>query len=140
ALADRRTHSVWVLLHFVSRPDSLRFPSQIVCCLKIWQGLMISEKSPPRTQPWTAPVVGGGPGPPGCCRENLEARVGIEPMHKGFADRSLTTWDTAPHGYLTVTRSTSKIQFAFHCWPTPALHLQSIHFPVVKEFAKKPHI
>ena len=28
----------------------------------------------------------------GKCKELLEARVGIEPTHKGFADLSLTTW------------------------------------------------
>ncbi len=28
----------------------------------------------------------------GKCKEFLEARVGIEPTHKGFADLSLTTW------------------------------------------------
>ena len=28
----------------------------------------------------------------GNCSEKLEARVGIEPTHKGFADLSLTTW------------------------------------------------
>jgi hypothetical protein len=28
--------------------------------------------------------------------ENLEARVGIEPTHKGFADLSLTTWVPRP--------------------------------------------
>jgi hypothetical protein len=28
--------------------------------------------------------------------ESLEARVGIEPTHKGFADLSLTTWVPRP--------------------------------------------
>jgi hypothetical protein len=28
--------------------------------------------------------------------KNLEARVGIEPTHKGFADLSLTTWVPRP--------------------------------------------
>jgi hypothetical protein len=30
------------------------------------------------------------------CKERLEARVGIEPTHKGFADLSLTTWVPRP--------------------------------------------
>ena len=29
-------------------------------------------------------------------KEELEARVGIEPTHKGFADLSLTTWVPRP--------------------------------------------
>jgi hypothetical protein len=29
-------------------------------------------------------------------KKNLEARVGIEPTHKGFADLSLTTWVPRP--------------------------------------------
>ncbi len=30
--------------------------------------------------------------------EIMEARVGIEPTHKGFADLSLTTWVPRPSG------------------------------------------
>jgi hypothetical protein len=30
------------------------------------------------------------------CKKRLEARVGIEPTHKGFADLSLTTWVPRP--------------------------------------------
>ena len=32
----------------------------------------------------------------GIYSERLEARVGIEPTHKGFADLSLTTWVPRP--------------------------------------------
>jgi hypothetical protein len=38
----------------------------------------------------------------------LEARVGIEPTHKGFADLSLTTW--VPRLVSTVSCSEAKIQ------------------------------
>ncbi len=39
----------------------------------------------------------------------LEARAGIEPAHKGFADLSLTTWVPRPD-VITVSRSVRKIQ------------------------------
>jgi hypothetical protein len=40
-------------------------------------------------------------------KENLEARVGIEPTHKGFADLSLTTW--VPRPALTLAFRAEKV-------------------------------
>ena len=34
----------------------------------------------------------------------MEARVGIEPTYKGFADLSLTTWVPRPFNYLQSNR------------------------------------
>ena len=42
-------------------------------------------------------------------KKGLEARVGIEPTHKGFADLSLTTWVPRLDSS-TVSRSAREIQ------------------------------
>src|SRR5579863_8686056 len=44
------------------------------------------------------------------CERRLEARVGIEPTRKGFADLSLTTWVPRPTAYVSVPAEKSPSQ------------------------------
>ena len=41
-------------------------------------------------------------------QRNLEARVGIEPTHKGFADLSLTTWVPRLETYILLNQGAGK--------------------------------
>ena len=57
-------------------------------------------------------------------QNNLEARVGIEPTHKGFADLSLTTWvpRLACQTHVEILRLAPLAQ-DFACGLTPAKRL-----------------
>ena len=50
-------------------------------------------------------------------QENLEARVGIEPTHKGFADLSLTTWVPRPEQEILRQREPPTSAIALLCRP-----------------------
>ena len=54
---------------------------------------------------------------------SLEARVGIEPTHKGFADLSLTTW--VPRLNLTII---AKTRFARKRWVSLAVRILGLTF------------